>query len=73
MTLSSLRSRPTLFRFRIPLLDFVGMLDPKHAGRALLRSLRESRARAAAKAFKEFAHLIAGSEDIVRGPSARRE
>jgi hypothetical protein len=67
MTLLSLRSRPTLLR---PLLDLVGMLRPKHSRRALLRSLRESRARAAARVFKDYAHLIAGSGDIASGESA---
>ena len=70
MTLLSLRSRPTLLRFRAPLLDVVGMLRPKHSRRALLRSLRESRARAAARVFKDYAHLIAGSGDIASGKSA---
>jgi hypothetical protein len=66
MTILSVRSGSTRFRFRKPLARFAWR--PRRAGRALLQALHESRMRAAAKVFREYAHLNAANQ----GASERR-
>jgi hypothetical protein len=58
MTLLSVKS-PTQFYFRKPLLKSARRWLSKRAGWGLLRAMQESRARRAAKLFREYAHLIA--------------
>jgi hypothetical protein len=70
MTILSLRSRPTLFRLRESLLEIVWTVLRNNAGRVLLRSLQDSRSRAAARVFRDYAHLISESGNIAREPSA---
>lgn len=62
MTMLSVRSASVRFRFRMPVLKAAWRWLPRRAGRALLRAMRESRARAAVKVFHEYAHLIADDE-----------
>jgi hypothetical protein len=63
MTLWSVRPGSTQFQFRTPPLRAAWRWLPKHAGRALLRALQESRARAAAKVFRDYADLNADHRD----------
>ncbi|MGA7998280.1 MAG: hypothetical protein WCA28_25745 [Bradyrhizobium sp.] len=63
MTILSVRSGSTRFRFQKPLSKFAWGL-PRRAGRALLQALHESRMRAAAKVFREYAHLNAANHDV---------
>jgi hypothetical protein len=72
MTILSVRSGSTRFRFQKPFLKFSWLL-PRRAGRALLRALHESRMRAAAKVFREYAHLNAASQVVPdRRPTPRQ-
>lgn len=63
MTILSVRSGSTRFRFQKPLLKIAWRL-PRRAGRALLLALHESRMRAAAKVFREYAHLNAANHGV---------
>jgi hypothetical protein len=72
MTILSVRSGSTRIRFQKPLLKFVWRL-PIRAGRALLQALHESRMRAAARVFREYAHLNAADQSVAeRRPAPRR-
>jgi hypothetical protein len=72
MTILSVRSGSTRFRFHAPLLNFVWQL-PRRAGRALLLALHESRTRAAARVFREYAHLNAANQGVAERRSAPRQ
>jgi hypothetical protein len=63
MTILSVRSGSTRFRFQTPLLKFAWRL-PRRAGRALLQALHESRRRAAARVLREYAHLNAANQSV---------
>lgn len=69
MTILSVRSGSTQFLWQNPLLKFVWRL-PGRAGRTLLQALHESRTRAAAKAFREYAHLNAANKSAAERRSA---
>jgi hypothetical protein len=63
MTILSVRSGSTRFRFKKPLLKSAWRL-PRRAGRTLLQALHESRMRAAARVLRECAHLNATSQSV---------
>jgi hypothetical protein len=73
MTILSVRSGSTRFRFLKPLLRFASRWLPRRAGRALLRALHESRMRAAARVFQDFAHLNAANQSVTRRRSTPQQ
>jgi hypothetical protein len=72
MTILSMRSGSTRFRFQNPFLKLIWRL-PGRAGRTLLQALHESRTRAAARIIREYAHVDAANERAAgRRPASRR-
>ena len=72
MTISSVSSGSTRFSFRTPLWRLAWRWLPRRAGRALLRALQESRMRAAAKVFRDYAHLNAANPSVSRRSTPRQ-
>jgi len=66
MTIWSVRSGSTQFRFQTSPLKAAWRRFPERAGRALLRALQDSRMRAAAQVFSDYAHLNSDRRDAAR-------